>query len=220
VDVLDELLKIAGARNDADTRSALELSLQLARGHCRLSKDEKQTPAAFFKQLDKSLTRTLILLQQLEEQPAWRDVCFRQLTSGDGMAVAVSPKELFDGKLTLPRIPPPPRERLPKLKADGTAIAINLRAVLLDIQREIVLRALKPRRGQPIKVDKSICVFYAKSFFARHSRHKASTDPKSRFAEFCESFYSTAVSGTAPQPGTLAWHIRKELTKKTNRGHT
>jgi hypothetical protein len=56
-------------------------------------------------------------------------------------------------------------------------------------------------------------------FFAHHSRHKASTDPKSRFAEFCESFYC-AVSGTAPHPGALAWHIRKELTKKTSRGHT
>jgi len=216
---LDELLKIAGAPNDARTRSRLDLNLQRARGHCRQSKDEKQTPTALFKQLDKSLTRTLILLQQLEEQPAWRDVCFRQFTSGDGMAVAVSPKELFDGKLTLPRTPPPPRKRLPMLEANGTAIAINLRAVLVDIQREIVRRALKPRRGQPVKVDKSICVFYAKSFFDHHSRHKASTDPKSQFAEFCESFYS-AVSGTAPQPGALAWHIRKELTKKISRGRT
>jgi hypothetical protein len=102
---LDELLKIAGAPNDARTRSALELNLQLARGHCTLSKDEKQTPASLFKQLDKSLTRTLVLLQQLEKQPTWRDVCFRTYISGDGISVAVSPKELFEGKLTLPRTP-------------------------------------------------------------------------------------------------------------------
>jgi hypothetical protein len=74
---LDELLKIAGASNDARTRSVLELNLQRARGHCTFLKDEKQTPAALFKQLDKSLTRTLTLLQQLEKQPAWRDICFR-----------------------------------------------------------------------------------------------------------------------------------------------
>jgi len=216
---LDELLKIAGAPNDARTRSMLDLNLQLARGHCRQSKDEKQTPTALFKQLDKSLARTLTLLQQLEKQPAWRDICFRQFTSGDGMAVAVSPKELFDGKLTLPRTPPPPRQHPRTVEANGTTIAINIRGALADIQSEIVRRALRPKRGQPVKVDKSICVFYAKNFFAHHSRHKASTDPKSQFAEFCESFYST-ISGTSPQPGALAWHIRKALTKKTSRRRT
>jgi hypothetical protein len=99
---LDELLKIAGAPNDARTRSKLELNLQLARGHCRLSKEERQTPAALFKQLDKSLTRTLILLQQLEKEPAWRDICFRDYISGEGMAVAVSAKEIFRGEAKAP----------------------------------------------------------------------------------------------------------------------
>jgi hypothetical protein len=213
---LDELLKIAGAPNDARTRSKLELNLQLARGHCRLSKEERQTPAALFKQLDKSLTRTLILLQQLEKEPAWRDICFRDYISGEGMAVAVSAKEIFEGKLKLPRTPPSPRHRRPTLEVDGTLIAINIRAALTDIQGEIVRRALRPKRGQPVKVDKSVCVFYARHFFVHHSRHKASTDPKSRFSEFCESFYS-AVSATTPQPGALAWHIRQELTKQAAR---
>jgi hypothetical protein len=216
---LDELLKIAGAPNDARTRSALELNLHLARGHCELSKDEKQAPATLLKQLDKSLTRTLILLQQLERQPAWRDTCFRHYVSGDGTAVAVSTRELFDGKLTLPRTPPPPRQWPPTLEAKGTAIAINIRGALADIQREIERRVLRPKRGQPEKVDKSVCVFYARNFFTHHSRHKASTDLKSRFAEFCESFYS-AISGIDPQPGALTWHIRKELSKKTGRRRT
>lgn len=223
---VDQLLKIAGAPNNADTRSALVLNLQLARGHCRLSKEEKQTPAALFKQLDKSLTRTQILLQQLQKQPAWNDVCFRDYISGDGIAVAVSAKELFEGKLRLPRTPPPPWRlsdaplhlRLPHLEADGTLIAINILGVLADIQSEIVQRALKPKRGQPVKVDKSVCVFYARNFFVHHSRNKASTDPKSGFAEFSESFYGI-VSGTPLQPGALAWHIRRELAKKTNRPH-
>jgi hypothetical protein len=213
---LDELLKIAGVTNDSRARSALELNLKLARGHCELSNDKKQTPRALVNQLYKSITKTLALLQKLEKQPAWRDVCFREYVSGDGTAVAVSTRELFEGKLTLPRTPPPPRQHPPTLEVDGTAIAINIRAVLADIQREIVRRALRPKRGQPEKVDKQACVFYARNFFAHHSRHKASTDPKSRFAEFCESFYS-AITGTAPPPGALAWHIRKELTKKAAR---
>jgi len=216
---LDELLKIAGVTNDARARSALERDLERAKGHCRLSKEERQAPAVLFNQLHKSLTKTQVLLQKLEKQPAWRDVCFRTYVSGDGTAVAASTRELFDGKLTLPRTPPPSRQRLPTLEANGTTIAINIRAALADIQSEIVRRALRPKRGQPVKVDKSICVFYAKNFFAHHSHHKASTDPKSRFAEFCESFYS-AISGTAPRPGALAWHIRKELTKETSRRRT
>src|SRR5262249_40047138 len=172
---LDELLKIAGAPNDARTRYILDLNLQLARGHFSQSKDEKQTPTALFKQLDKSLTKTLWLLKKLENQPAMRDVCFRTNISGDGTAVAVSARGLFEGKLTLPRSPPPPRQQLlplPKLEANGTAIAINIRGALGDIQSEIVRRALRPKRGQPEKVDKSICVFYARSFFDRYSSHR------------------------------------------------
>jgi hypothetical protein len=210
---------MAGARNDVRTKSALELNLKLARGQCELSKDAKGTPATLLEHLDKSLTKTLVLLQKLEQQAAWRDLCFRFYVSGDGTAIAVSTRELFDGKLTFPRNPAPPKHRWPELEANGTAISINIRAALADIQREIRRRALKPTRGQPVKLDRSICVFYAKSFFARHSPHKPSTDPKSRFAEFCESFYG-AVSGNSPQPGALAWHIRKELTRKTSRQAT
>jgi hypothetical protein len=206
---LDELLKIAGAPNNASTRSALGLVLQVAQGQVE-EKERKQPRPEFFKQLDKSIAKTLKLLQRAETYPDWRDICFRMYTSGDGIAVAVSPQELFEGKLTLPR-KPPPRKRwpLPKLERDGRAIAVNVRAALDEIHGE-VRRAGQQTRGQPKKWDKSLCVDYAKNFFEKYSSHKLSTHPNSRFARFCESFYS-AITGTIPETEALAWYIRESI---------
>ncbi len=210
---LEELLKIAGAPIDARTRDSLEISLQLARAECALSGIDRAKPLELLRQIDKSLAKTLTLLQTLEKHDGWHDICFQIYVSGDGAAVAVSPKGLFEGNLRLPRNPPSPKRRLRTLEADGTLIAVNARALLLDIQDEIN-RGVKPIKGQPPKADKAACVHYAENFFVHHSPHKVSTDPKSRFVEFCEYFYA-AVVGAAAQPGAIAWHVRKSRHRRT-----
>jgi hypothetical protein len=134
-------------------------------------------------------------------------------TSGDGIAVAVSPKELFEGKLTLPRNPPP-RKRgwaAPEVGPDGKAIMVNVRAALDDVQEE-VRRAAEARRkrGQPEKWDNSICVDYAIDFFKLFSPHRISAHANGRFAKFCEAFYG-AVTGTIPETESLAWYIRARV---------
>jgi hypothetical protein len=213
VDDLDELLRIADAPNNARTRSKLDLTIQVARGSAEYSKEGSQTPAALLNQLDKSITKTVRLLRKLEGYPKWRDVCGRMYTSGDGIAVAVSPKELFEGKLTLPRNPPPRKRGLsaPKLGVDGKAIMVNVRAVLDDVQEE-VRRAAEARRkrGQPEKWENSACVDYAMHFFELFSPHKLSAHPNGRFAKFCEAFYG-AVTGTIPETESLAWYIRARI---------
>jgi hypothetical protein len=208
---LDELLKIAGAPNNARTRASLELNLLLARGQCELLKERRQVPATLFKQLDRRITQTMTLLQELERYPAWRDVCFQTYVSGDGIAIATSPKEIFEGKLTLPR-KLPPRPKRPKIGSNDTAITVNVRAALGDIHG-IVRPTLRRTRGQPKKDDKFVCVLCAEKFFDNYSRHKASTDPNNPFSAFCERFYDT-VSGGTSEAGALAWHIRKTLAKK------
>jgi hypothetical protein len=214
VDDLDELLRIADAPSNARTRSQLDLSIQVARSQAEDSKETSRTPAALLNQLDKSITKTVCLLRKLEGYPKWRDICGRQYTSGDGIAVAVSPKELFEGKLTLPRNPPP-RKRgwlaVPELGPDGKAIMVNVRAALDDVQKE-VRRAAEPRRkrGQPEKWDKSVCIDYAINFFETFSRHKISAHPNGRFAKFCEAFYG-AVTDTVPETESLAWYIRERI---------
>jgi hypothetical protein len=213
VDDLDELLRIAGAPNNARTRSMLDGIIQVARAQAKSSKESSQTPAALLKQLDKNMTKTVRLLRKLERYPRWRDVCARQYTSGDGIAVAVSPKELFEGKLTLPRNPPPkkPGWPVPELGPEGKAIMVNVRAVLDDIQDE-VRRAAEARRkrGQPEKWQNSVCVDYAIHFFELFSPHKISAHPNGRFANFCEAFYG-AVTGTIPETESLAWYIRERI---------
>jgi len=213
MDDLDELLRIADAPNDARTRSMLDLSIQWARGQAEYAKESSQTPAALLNQLDKSITKTVRLLRKLEGYPRWRDVCGRQYTSGDGIAVAVSPKELFEGKLTLPRNPPPrePGWPVPKLGPDGKAIMLNVRAVLDDIRDEVRRAAeAKRKRGQPEKWDNSVCVDYAINFFELFSPRKISAHPNGRFAKFCEALYG-AVTGTIPETESLAWYIRERI---------
>jgi hypothetical protein len=206
-------LRIADAPNNARTRSKLDLYIQVARGQAKYSKESSQAPAALLNQLDKSMTKTVRLLRKLEGYPKWRDVCGRQYTSGDGIAVAVSPKELFEGKLTLPRNPPPKKSGwpAPELEPDGKAIMVNVRAVLDDIQDE-VRRAAEARRkrGQPEKWQNSVCVDYAIHFFELFSPHKISAHPNGRFANFCEAFYG-AVTGTIPETESLAWYIRERI---------
>src|SRR5262245_24728821 len=108
-----ELLKIAGAPDNARSRADLAKCLQLAWVENEHAKRAKEVPAALFKQLHRSMTKTLMLLENLEEYSGWRDICFGMYVSSDGTAIAVSTKELFDGKLTLPRNPPP-RQGIPK----------------------------------------------------------------------------------------------------------
>jgi len=214
MDDLDELLRIADAPNNARTRSKLDVSIQVARSQAENSKEGSRTPAGLLNQLDKSITKTVHLLRRLERYPKSRDVCGRQYTSGDGIAVAVSPKELFEGKLTLSRNPPP-RKRgwrdIPELRPDGKAIMVNVRAALDDVQKEVKRAAETGRtRGQPEKWDKSVCVDYAINFFETFSPHKITNYPSGRFAKFCEAFYS-AVTGTIPETESLAWYIRERI---------
>jgi hypothetical protein len=214
-----ELLKIAGAPNNAMSRAALDNCLEAARVEVEHAKQEKEVPAALFGKLDKSIRQTLTLLERLQNYSAWRDICFGMYVSGAGTAVAVSTKDLFEGKLTLPRTPPPSTKAkwrdVPTLEADGTAIGINLIAALRDVHETIVRCAPKAKQGQPEKVDKAASVHFAKKFFDAYSRYKASTDPKNRFAEFCEHFY-TAVNGRTVETDSLAWFIRAAL--KSPRG--
>ena len=213
MDDLDELLRIADVPSNARTRFKLDLSIQWTRGQAEDSKESSQTPAALLNQLDKSITKTVRLLRKLEGYPKWRDVCAAMYTSGDGLAVAVSPKELFEGKLTLPRNPSPRKRGLsaPELGPDGKAIMVNVRATLDDIQDEIRRAAeSKRKRGQPEKWDSSMCVDYAINFFALFSPHKISAHPNGRFAKFCEAFYG-AVTGTMPETESLAWYIRQRI---------
>jgi len=211
MDDLDELLRIADAPNNARSHSKLDLLIQVARSQAKHSKESSQTPAALLNQLDKSISKTVLLLSKLEGYPRWQDVCGRIYTSGDGVAVAVSPKELFEGKLTLPRNPPSNKRRWPVLGSDGKTIMVNVRAALDDIQDE-VRRApeAKRKRGQPEKWDGSVCVDYAIHFFELFSPHKVSTHPNGRFAKFCEAFYG-AVTGTVPETESLAWYIRQRI---------
>ena len=205
---IDELLKIAGAPNNARSRASLARCLEVARVECEHAKRAKEVPAALFKQLDKSITKTLVLLESLEKYSDWRGICFGTYVSGDGTAVAVSAKELFDGKLTLPRNPPP-RQGIPCL--DGTHVGVNVRAALRDIHETIVRCTPKAKQGQPEKVDRAACVHFAKKFFVAYSPHRASTDSKNPFAEFCEHFYRT-VNGKTVETDSLAWFIRAALT--------
>jgi hypothetical protein len=168
-------------------------------------------PRELFDDVGKSINKTLKLLHRLEKYPDWRDVCFRTYISGDGIAVSVTQSELFDGKLRLPR-KPPLQDGIPKTHPSDTLIAVNAKAVLDGLRIALTTGGLKPRRGQPEKVDKSTCVVCAKNFFDHHSRHKASTHPESAFAKFCELFYGR-VTGSAPEPGALAWHVRKALKR-------
>jgi hypothetical protein len=161
VDHLDELLRLVDAPNIACTRFVLDLCIQCARGQAEYSKETSQTPAALLQQLDKSISKTVLLLRKLESYPRWRDVCGRIYASGDGIAVA--------GKLILPRNPPP-RKRgwlgIPKIGADNPAIMVNIRGALNELQEEVRRAAEEKRkRGQPEKWDKSICVDYAIHFF-------------------------------------------------------
>ena len=204
-----ELLKIAGAPNNARSQAALAKCLELARVECEHAKRAKEVPAALFKQLDRSIAKTLMLLESLEQYSGWRDICFGMYVSGDGTAVAVSAKELFDRKLALPRNPPP-RQGILKSCPDGTHVGVNVRAALRDIHETIVRCTPKAKQGQPEKVDKAACVHFAKKFFVAYSRHKASTDPKNPFAEFCEHFYG-AVNGKTVKTDSLAWVIRAAL---------
>src|SRR5262249_28003094 len=173
------------------------------------AKRAKEVPAALFKQLHRSMTKTLMLLENLEEYSGWRDICFGMYVSSDGTAIAVSTKELFDGKLTLPRNPPP-RQGIPKSGPDDMHVGVNVKAALRDIRETIERCAPKAKQGQPEKVDRAACVHFAKKFFVAYSRHKASTDPKNPFAEFCEHFYR-AVHGKTVKTDSLAWFIRAAL---------
>jgi hypothetical protein len=206
-DPIDHLLDLAGAPNDADARSALDLVLQLARTEIE-QRERKQPRPELLKQLDNSIAKTLKLLQRVEAYPDWRDVCFRQFTSGDGIAVATSPRELFEGELRLPRRPWS-KKRISELGPDGRAIAVNLWAVLDEFHGE-VRPAGKRMRGQPKKWDRSFCVDYAKNFFENYSPHRLSVHPNGRFAKFCESFYS-AIIDTVPETEALAWYIRESI---------
>jgi hypothetical protein len=208
---LDELLKIADAPSNARTRSQLDLMIEIARGQIEFSIENSQTPAALLKQLDKSITKTGRLLRKLEGYPKWRDVCARQYTSGYGIAVAVSPKELFERKLRLPRNPPPIKRGLPwpELGPDGKAIMVNVRAVLDDVQDEVRREATR-KQGQPEKWQKSVCIDYAVHCFELFSSRKITTHPNGRFAKFCEAFYG-AVTGTIPETESLAWYIRERI---------
>jgi len=214
VNDLDELLRIAVVPNNTRTRRTLDLSIQWARGQAEDSKESSQTPAELLKQLNKSMTKTVRLLRKLEGYPKWRDVCAGMYISGDGIAVAVSPKELFEGKLTLPRNAPPRKRgwrNVPELGLNGKAIMVNVRAALDDIQDEVRRAAeTKRKRGQPEKWDNSVCVDYAINFFELFSPHKISTHPNGRFAKFCEAFYG-AVTGTIPETESLAWYIRERI---------
>jgi hypothetical protein len=210
---LDELLKIADAPSNAHTRSGLDLIIQWARGQTESSIESTQTPAALLKQVDKSITKTVRLLRKLERYPKWREVWCRQYISGYGIAVAVSPKELFEGKLRLPRTPPPIKRGLPwpELGPDGKAIMVNVRAVLDGVQDEVRRAAEAMRkRGQPEKWQKSVCIDYATHFFELFSTHKITNHPNGRFAQFCEAFYG-AVTGTVPETESLAWYIRERI---------
>lgn len=213
MDDLDELLRIAEAPNNARTRFKLDLSIQWARGHAKDSKESSQTPAALLNQLVKSITKTVSLLRKLEGYPKWQYISAGMYISGDGIAIAVSPKELFEGKLTLPRKPPPRKRGLSasKLGPDGKPIMVNVRAALDDIQNEVRRAAeTKRKRGQPEKWDSSACVDYAINFFELFSPHKISTHPNGRFAKFCEAFYGV-VTGTIPETESLAWYIRERI---------
>lgn len=177
---LDELLKIAGVPNNAHTRSELRNNLEIAGAECDWRRHEKQVSADFLHQLDKNITTTLVLLQKLAKNPTWRDICFEMYVSGDGTAVAVSPKEVFQGKLTLPRKPPPRRHPLKPTQPTDTIIAVNVHAALSDIHAAILTRASKVKQNEDSRKkpkNLSVC-FTQKTFLTDFQLIKQATTQK------------------------------------------
>jgi hypothetical protein len=155
----------------------------------------------------------MTLLERLEKHTDWSGVCFECYIAGAGIAEVATTRELFEKGIELPRHPKIEHYGIPfELPADGREVAVNVKEVLRSIGSKIERRREKSKRGGQPKTDQAVSVSYAKQFFVRHSPHRPSTDPKSKFVQFCELFFR-AISGTAVKTGGLDWHIRAALKR-------
>jgi len=201
---IDELLELAGADTNPQSRRDLVNVLQLAQ---MAWEDEKNTSSRRrpspkqIQQLEASIEKTRMLLTQIREYDDFRNIGFVAQQIGRG--VVAPPAQ------GLPRNPSISDEELIFPHCDGPVVAINIEPLL----RATSLYARRRRRGRggPKNLEKEAVVFYAEWFFRRHSPKKPSADPKNPFHEFAERFYQVV---TKTEPGGLDRQIRKVLAAR------
>jgi hypothetical protein len=207
---INELLKMAAVKSDANARSALVNALQFAEAGCYLEgRSQDRAPSELVEQLEGSIKKTLALLRRITTHRYSRDLGFVMHPVGSGVIDIATVQEMIRGRtLDLPRHPSisDAELRFPSVAADGMWAVINIEPLL----RAVMIKLAKRKRSQPKKLGKEETVFYAAQFFCLYSSIKPSNDPNNRFPKFAKRFYE-AVTGNDIEPGRLDWQIRKVL---------
>ena len=205
---IDELLELAGADTNHQSRRDLVNVLQLAQ---MAWEDEKNTSSRRrpspkqIQQLEASIEKTRMLLTQIREYDDFRNIGF--VTQQIGRGVVAPPAQ------GLPRNPAISDQELIFPKIDGQVVGMNieplLRATLLATRR------IRRGRGGPKNLAKESVVFYAADYFRKHSPKEPSTDPANPFHPFVERFYEVV---TKTKPSGFDRQMRK-IFRANRSGH-
>jgi hypothetical protein len=195
---IDELSELAGADTSPQSRRDLVNALQLA----QLAYDDERErgsrqrpPPKQIEQFENSIEKTLTLLRSIREYKDWRNIGFVMQQVGRGVVAPAAQG--------LPLNPTISDQEFIHPYFDGKVGGINIEPLL----RATLLHARRRRRvrGGPRKLGKEAVVFYAESYFRRHSPTKPSSDAKNPFHEFVERFYEVV---TKTRPGSLDRQMR------------
>ena len=203
---IDELLELAGADNSPRSRSDLVNALQWAQMFYNDEREDRSRRRASPKQiqqLEASIEKTRVLLRSIRKYWDWRRTGFVVQQVGRGVVAPAAQDLPLDPAISDQEL------IFPRCDGDGKVVEINieplLRATLLHAQRR------RRGRGRPKDLGKEAVVFYAETFFHRHSPKKPSTDRKNPFHKFAERFYEVVAK---TEPGGLDRQMRRVLALK------
>ena len=200
------LLELAGANTNPQSRRDLVNVLKLAQ---MAWEDEKSTSSRRrpspkqIRQLEASIEKTRVLLRSIRKYWDFRRTGFVVQQVGRGVVAPAAQDLPLDPAISDQEL------IFPRCDGDGKVVEINieplLRATLLHAQRR------RRGRGRPKDLAKEAVVFYAETFFHRHSPKKPSTDRKNPFHKFAERFYEVVAK---TEPGGLDRQMRRVLALK------